>query len=105
MKADAMDIQILDDPNLSAARTLLRAAGHDDEAIDRAFYALQEWERCAEVSLDNLLSAREVCDWLGISLSTLWRWEIPHIRVGGLRRFYRSDIEKFLNRRYVRAKK
>lgn len=105
MKAATIDAQTLDDPNLSAARTLLRAAGHDDDAIDRAFCVLQERDRCADVASDNLLSAREVYDWLGISLSTLWRWKIPHIRVGGLRRFYHSDIEKFLNRRYIRAKK
>jgi excisionase family DNA binding protein len=92
------------DANLEAARTLLRAAGYEDEAIEGAFFVLCNGTDGEAVS-DELLSAREVCDLIGISLSTLWRWEIPHVRVGGLRRFYRSDIDKFLNRRYVRAGK
>ena len=92
------------DADLEAARTLLRAAGYEDEAIESAFFVLCNGTEVASVP-DEMLSAREVCELIGISLSTLWRWEIPHVRVGGLRRFYRSDIEKFLNRRYVRAKK
>ena len=92
------------DPNLEAARTLLRAAGYEEEAIEGAFFVLCSGTDREAVS-DEMLSARDVCDLIGISLSTLWRWEIPHVRVGGLRRFYRSDIDKFLNRRYVRARK
>ena len=92
------------DANLEAARTLLKAAGYEDDVIDSAFFVLCNGTG-GEAVADEMLSAREVCDLIGISLSTLWRWEIPHVRVGGLRRFYRSDIDKFLNRRYVRAKK
>ena len=92
------------DANLEAARTLLRAAGYEDDAIEHALLLL--CNGTDEVAAtDELLSARAVCELIGISLSTLWRWEIPHVRVGGLRRFYRSDIEKFLNRRYVRTRK
>ena len=92
------------DANLEAARTLLRAAGYEEDAIESAFFVLCNGTEGDPVP-DEMLSARDVCGLIGISLSTLWRWEIPHVRVGGLRRFYRSDIDKFLNRRYVRAKK
>ena len=91
------------DANLEAAKTLLRAAGYEDDAIESAFVVLCNGADEAAPA-DEMLSAREVCDLIGISLSTLWRWGIPHVRVGGLRRFYRSDVDKFLNRRYVRAR-
>ena len=92
------------DANLEAARTLLRAAGYEDDVIESAFVVLCNGADEA-ASADELLSARDVCDLIGISLSTLWRWGIAHVRVGGLRRFYRSVVEKFLNRRYVRRQK
>ena len=83
--------------------TLLRAAGYEEDAIESAFLVLCNGVDGGALS-DEILSARDVCELIGISLSTLWRWKISHVRVGGLRRFYRSDVEKFLNRRYVRVK-
>ena len=84
-----------------AVRTLLLSAGYDDGCIDRAFVALTGEEEIGGGTVE-LMSAREVCDWLRISLSTLWRWRVPHVRVGGLRRFYRTDVQRYLDRRYVR---
>jgi hypothetical protein len=56
------------DANLEAARTLLRAAGYEDEAIEGAFFVLCNGTDGEAVS-DELLSAREVCDLIGISLA------------------------------------
>jgi excisionase family DNA binding protein len=46
---------------------------------------------------EGLLSAKEVCEWLGISYTTLWRLNIPHIKLNHLRRFYRSEVKEFLD--------
>jgi excisionase family DNA binding protein len=86
---------------LDAVKTLLQAADYDTQAIARALTALNGAEN-DPLTPDQLLTAREVCTWLGISLSTVWRWKIPHVRVCGLRRFYRRDVEMFLSSRYVR---
>lgn len=86
---------------LEAARVLFRAAGYNPEAIERALVALDGREE-ASTAPEELFTAQDVCEWLGISLSTLWRWKIPHVKICGLRRFYRSDVERFLNSRYTR---
>lgn len=86
---------------LEAVKVLFRAAGYDQEAIERALVALDGGEE-APTRPAKLFTAQDVCGWLGISLSTLWRWKIPHVKICGLRRFYRSDVEKFLNSRYIR---
>lgn len=86
---------------LEAARVLFRAAGYTPDAIDRALVALHGREE-APTRPAELLAAQDVCDWLGVSLSTLWRWKIPHVKICGLRRFYRNEVEKFLHSRYVR---
>lgn len=89
---------------LEAVKTLLRSVGYDEESIVRSLAALDGPEAVSALP-DQLLTAQEVCRWLGISLSTVWRWKIPHIRVCGPRRFYRRDVEKFLNSRYVHTPK
>ena len=53
----------------------------------------------------DLLSAPEVADLLGVSVSTLaiWRctkrYPLPYLKVGRLVRYRRADIDKFLVQR------
>ena len=90
---------------LPSVKVLLKSAGFDDDAIKRAFTALTTCEEIPLPSDHELLSAHEVCDWLKISPSTLWRRKIDHVKLDGLRRFYRSDVQAFLDSRYKRSKK
>jgi excisionase family DNA binding protein len=51
---------------------------------------------------DRFLKLKDVQDLLGVSRSTLWRWQAEHglkvIRVGGVVRVRESDLQKFLER-------
>jgi len=55
----------------------------------------------------SILTPQEVRGLLRISRTTLWRWVaergLPSIRVGGLLRFRRADVEAFLKRHEVKA--
>ena len=59
------------DANLEAVKTQLRAAGYEEDAIESAFFVLCNGTDGEAVS-DEMLSARDVCGLIGISLSTLW---------------------------------
>ena len=51
---------------------------------------------------DRFLKLKEVQDLLGVSRSTLWRWQAEHglkvVRVGDVVRVRESDLEAFLRR-------
>jgi excisionase family DNA binding protein len=59
----------------------------------------------AQTLLNELLSAAEVADLLGISVSTLaiWRctgrYPLAYVKVGRLVRYRRGDVEAFLEQR------
>ena len=44
---------------------------------------------------EPVLTAQEICSWLGISPTTVWRWKLPHVRVCGLRGFYQRGRGEF----------
>lgn len=52
-------------------------------------------------SSDALLTTDQVCKLLSVTSVTIWRWGkqgyLKSIRVGGLNRFRRSDIDRILN--------
>lgn len=58
----------------------------------------------------DLLSASEVADLLGVSISTLaiWRctkrYPLPYLKVGRLVRYRRADVDQFLAQRTVLPK-
>jgi len=83
------------DAALEAAKALFKAAGYDDAAVQRALLALEGPVEDSPM-MDRLMSAKEVCDWLGISATSLWRLRIPHVKLGGLRRYIKRDVEEFL---------
>jgi predicted DNA-binding transcriptional regulator AlpA len=61
----------------------------------------QEIEKeVAENKGEVYYTAEQVCGMLSIDISTLWRWNkrdyLTPIKVGGLRRFRRSDINRIL---------
>ena len=51
---------------------------------------------------DRFLKLKEVQDLLGVSRSTLWRWQAEHglkvVRVGEVVRVRESDLQAFLKR-------
>jgi predicted DNA-binding transcriptional regulator AlpA len=90
--------------SLQAAKACLRLAGYDEESIERGILALDGREESLS-SLEKMLTAEDVCERLHISTSTLWRRGIPHVMLGGLRRYYSADVQQYLNCRYVRDPK
>ena len=71
------------DAALQAVKTLLRPPVMTRKLLCAACLLLMV-ARIIRRFLDQLLTAQEVCSWLGISLSTVWRWKLPHVRVCGL---------------------
>lgn len=56
--------------------------------------------------VEPLLSTVEVAELLGVSAETVRRWrheriELPFTRVGGVPRYWREDVERYLARRMV----
>jgi excisionase family DNA binding protein len=55
----------------------------------------------SDTSSDVLLTTEQVCKMLSIDKSSLWRWNkrgyLKSIRIGGLNRYYKSDIDRILN--------
>jgi len=55
----------------------------------------------------RFLKLKEVQDLLGVSRSTLWRWQAEHglkvVRVGDVVRIRESDLEVFLKRHEATA--
>lgn len=47
---------------------------------------------------DELLSAGQVANLMGVSVSYVRQRDIPHIKVGRLNRYRKSDIQKMMNR-------
>ena len=68
----------------------------------------QEIDKDKEVEaqrFDNPMTQKEVCDYLGVSKSTLWRWEkigylVPSARIGSRPMYRISDIEKIKKGEY-----
>jgi PTS system nitrogen regulatory IIA component len=52
---------------------------------------------------DQLMSVRELADYLNINISTVYTWsqrgQIPAMKVGNMWRYRRSEIEEWLNQR------
>ena len=55
----------------------------------------------SDTSSDVLLTTEQVCKILSVTSVTLWRWQkrgyLKSIRIGGLNRYYKSDIDRIMN--------
>ena len=51
----------------------------------------------------EILKSEEAAEFLGISINTLYEWvsqkKIPHMKVGGLLKFKREHLEKWLDKK------
>ncbi|MHA2061910.1 MAG: helix-turn-helix domain-containing protein [Candidatus Sifarchaeia archaeon] len=54
----------------------------------------------------NLMTIEEAANYLGIRLSTLYKYtsarKIPHVKVGRLVKFRQEDLENWVNERFVK---
>lgn len=49
---------------------------------------------------ERWLSMREICEYLGVSHDTISRWiskDMPALKMGGIWRFKREDVERWLH--------
>lgn len=55
---------------------------------------------------ESYLGAQQVCDMLGMNMTTLWRWEnkgyLVPAKVGGKRRFKYSEVKNILERGLIK---
>lgn len=73
-----------------AVADILRALGYEAEHISKAIKILQG---NANAEHQPLLTAKQVCQILAISRTTLWRLKLPSIQVGSGRRY---DLQRVL---------
>lgn len=86
--------------NITLAVTLNDLKDFHDFVIENTKTELEH--TIIESKAESYLSPENVCSILDIDRSTLWRWNktgyLPHIEIGGKRRYKRSSIDKLLNR-------
>lgn len=75
---------------------LAALAAATPDRYDAALRALRG-EQNAPI-IESLMTGREVCALLSISLSTLYRHRVPCLKLGGATRFKLSDVEAALAR-------
>lgn len=76
---------------MTETETLMKAVLTADG--DRRARALKVLETGADDALpEPLLTTNQVCARLQISRATLWRWRLPCVRRGGVRRYRWPDL-------------
>ena len=59
--------------------------------------------------MDRLLTVNQVCEWLQVKPSTVYKWVhygyIPHVKIGSLTRFHGEKVELWLRKRAKRGMK
>ena len=82
---------------MNDAETILKAVLNADG--DRRARALKVLETgTADALPEPLLTTNQVCTRLQISRATLWRWRLPCVRRGGVRRYRWPDVMTALDR-------
>ena len=76
--------------------SVLTALGHDESRVEAAMAALRGKETLSAAVEERLLTPQELCDRLGVSLTTLWRLQPPFLRVGSRKRFLWSEVQTHL---------
>jgi predicted DNA-binding transcriptional regulator AlpA len=76
---------------MNDAETILKAVLTADG--DRRARALKVLETgTADALPEPLLTTNQVCERLQVSRATLWRWRLPCVRRGGVRRYRWPDV-------------
>lgn len=76
---------------MNDAETILKAVLNADG--DRRARALKLLESgTADALPEPLLTTNQVCERLQVSRATVWRWRLPCIRRGGVRRYRWPDV-------------
>jgi predicted DNA-binding transcriptional regulator AlpA len=87
---------------MNDAETILKAVlNADTERRAQALKVLEGGE--ANGLPEPLLTTTQVCERLQISRATLWRWRLPCIRKGGVRRYRWPDVLEALESTKGRA--
>lgn len=78
---------------------------NSEQLIEIINYCIQKTKESLEDVIvsenqESYIGAKQVCNMLGINMSTLWRWEkkeyLISTKVGGKRRFKYSEIKNIL---------
>ena len=76
---------------MTDTETILKAVlTADGERRARALKVLETGT--ADTLPEPLLTIRQVCERLQVSRATLWRWDLPCVRRGGVRRYRWGDV-------------
>ena len=85
------------DNRIETIRSLLRTLGFDPCAIEAGLSALVGTPPAVvAVPEEPLLSPKQLCARLDVSITTLWRMKPPFIRVGARKRFMWCEVKEFL---------
>ncbi|MDD4060977.1 MAG: hypothetical protein PHW08_09815 [Kiritimatiellae bacterium] len=89
------------DTKTDAAKATLNAMGFPSDRVEAAVAALEheaKTEPQRPIS-EALLTPRQLCDRLQISMTSLWRQRPPCIKVGARKRYLLSEVLDFMNHR------
>ena len=98
-----ISIQEIIDSGLKVTFTVTaeELADFADNLVDKARRSLEK--EIAENNSDVFYSKEQVCRILSINPSTLWNWDkrdyLKPIKVGGMNRYRKSDIDRILGNR------
>ena len=77
----------------------LGVQGYERDRITNAMSALTG-ESSETTDTDSpLLTPKELCEMLKISVTTLWRMKVPHLVVGARKRYVLKTVKDFLAKR------
>jgi hypothetical protein len=89
--------------NENTIAKMLQAMNYEEAQIEAALTALRGESAASRVADEPLMSPKQLCRRLEISITSLWRMQPPYIRVGARKRFVWSEVEEFLRQGRVAA--
>lgn len=89
------------DTKTEAAKTTLNAMGFSSDRVDAAVAALSHESKpeTHERFDEPLMTPRQLCERLQISMTSLWRLGPPCIRVGARKRYLLREVLEFMHHR------
>ena len=82
----------------------LQAQGYEQHRIRKALACLSGEDQDPS-SVSPILTPKELCAQLKVSMTTLWRLDPPHIYVGSRKRYRLSEVQEFLAQRQGSCRK